>query len=128
VPLDGFQPAKILGPNGYWQDEDMDIDTRRKLIIGALDPRHDDVDPAACPGIGTLGEEPQPQLRQRLLRHLLRGCRFIWTGGPARRDDLPALFPGVWTAFAPGARGDGRPIWVTDLRNPHKPKVYDQPD
>ena len=26
-----------------------------------------------------------------------------------------------------GARGDGRPIWVTDLKNPAKPKVYGQP-
>jgi hypothetical protein len=32
VVLDTFQPAKILGANGYWQDEDMDIDTRRNLI------------------------------------------------------------------------------------------------
>ena len=36
--LDTFQPPEILGPNGYWQDEDMDIDVRRNLIIGALDP------------------------------------------------------------------------------------------
>ena len=53
--LDTFQPPEILGPNGYWQDEDMDIDVRRNLIIGALDPRHDNVDQASCPGIGTLG-------------------------------------------------------------------------
>ena len=45
---------EILGENGYWQDEDMEIDRRRKLIIGALDPRHDDVDQASCPGIGQL--------------------------------------------------------------------------
>ena len=51
--LDTFQPAEILGEFGYWQDEDMDIDTRRNLIIGALDPRHDNVDQASCPGIGT---------------------------------------------------------------------------
>ena len=24
--LDTFQPAEILGANGYWQDEDMEID------------------------------------------------------------------------------------------------------
>ena len=55
--LDTFQPAEILGPNGYWQDEDMDIDVRRNLILGALDPRHDNVDQASCPGIGTLGSK-----------------------------------------------------------------------
>jgi len=57
VLLDTFQPPGILGANGFWQDEDMDLDTNRKLIIGSLDPRHDDVDQAACPGIGTLGSK-----------------------------------------------------------------------
>ena len=51
--LDTLQPPEVLGKNGYWQDEDMEIDTKRKLIIGALDPRHtDDVDQTSCPGIG----------------------------------------------------------------------------
>ena len=26
-PLDTFQPARILGENGYWQDEDMELDS-----------------------------------------------------------------------------------------------------
>jgi hypothetical protein len=152
VPLDSYQPPEILGANGYWQDEDMQIDKRRKLIIGALDPRHDDVDQTSCPGLGTLSAKNRnPACRSGFyvisyrdpsdLRQIgdfvelpaghtascIRGCRYIWTGGPARRDDLPALFPGVWTAFTPGARGDGRPIWVTDLRNPYRPKVFKQP-
>ena len=37
--LDEFLPAD-LEANGYWQNEDMELDTKRKLIIGALDPRH----------------------------------------------------------------------------------------
>ena len=37
--LDEFIPAD-LEANGYWQNEDMELDTKRKLIIGALDPRH----------------------------------------------------------------------------------------
>ncbi len=151
-PLDSFQPPGILGENGYWQDEDMELDTRRKLIIGALDPRHDDVDQTSCPGIGTLATKNRlPGCRSGFyvisyadpenLRQIgdfvnlpaghtascIDKCRYIWTGGPARRDDLPTLFPGVWTAFTPGARGDGRPIWVTDLRNPRKPRVFDDP-
>jgi hypothetical protein len=152
VPLDTFQPAEILGENGYWQDEDMVLDTRRKLIIGALDPRHDDVDQASCPGIGTISAKTRnPNCRSGFyvisyrdpdnLRQIgdfvelpaghtatcIEGCRYVWTGGPARRDDLPSLYPGVWTAFEPGGRGDGRPIWVTDLRNPHHPKVFEEP-
>ena len=50
------------------------------------------------------------------------GCNYVWAGGPARRDDLAYLGP-----FTPGGRGDGRPIWVTDLRNPTKPKVFSEP-
>ena len=59
--LDEFQPALILDKSaaedpktGYWQDEDMDIDKRRKLIIGALDPRHDDEGGPPCTDVGTL--------------------------------------------------------------------------
>jgi hypothetical protein len=145
--LDTFQPAEILGEEGYWQDEDMELDTRRKLIIGALDPRHDDVDQASCPGIGTLGAKNRnPKCRSGFYvisyadptnleqvgdfvelpaghtTSCIEGCRYVWTGGPARRDDLAYLGP-----FTPGARGDGRPIWVTDLRNPKHPKTFPNP-
>jgi len=50
-PLDSYLPPEINQNNGDWQDEDMELDTKRNLIIGALDPRHNDADPAAtgCP-------------------------------------------------------------------------------
>jgi hypothetical protein len=152
--LDEFQPAMILDSSaakkeGYWQDEDMDLDTRRKLIIGALDPRHDNDDQAACPGIGTAVEPSKnrdPDCRSgffvisygnpRDLRQVgdfvdlpaghtascINDCDYVWTGGPARRDDLAWL-----GGFTAGGRGDGRPIWVTDLRNARKPKVFGNP-
>ena len=41
----------------------------------------------------------------------IEDCHYVWTGGPARRNDQAYLGP-----FTPGGRGDGRPIWVTDLR------------
>jgi hypothetical protein len=151
-PLGAFQPPEVLGANGYWQDEDMEIDRRRKLIIGALDPRHDDVDQTSCPGIGTdSAKNRNPKCKSGFyvisyadpanLRQVgkfvelpaghtascIDGCNYVWTGGPARREDLPALYPGTWTAFTPGGRGDGRPIWVTDLRDPAKPKVFPKP-
>ena len=89
--LDTFLPEGILGENGYWQDEDMVIDKRRKLIIGALDPRHDDVDQTSCPGIGTSGTKNRlPGLSQRLLRDLLRQPAQAQAGGPVRG---PALGP-----------------------------------
>src|ERR671924_790993 len=133
--LDGFQPPEVLGEMGYWQDEDMELDTKRKLIIGALDPRHDDVDQASCPGIGTISAKTRNPLcksgfyvisygNPRNLRQIgdfvelpaghtascIEGCRYIWTGGPARRDDLPAPYPDVWTDFTPRARGGGRAL------------------
>jgi hypothetical protein len=145
--LDTFQPAEILGANGYWQDEDMDIDVRRNLIIGALDPRHDNVDQVSCPGIGALGSKTRnPGCRSGfyVISYLdpenmsqvgdfvdlpaghtvscIDKCNYVWTGGPARRNDQTALGP-----FTPGGRGDGRPIWVTDLRNPTQPKVFPEP-
>jgi hypothetical protein len=145
--LDSYQPPEILGENGYWQDEDMEIDRRRKLIIGALDPRHDDVDQASCPGIGQLSAKNRnPKCRSgfyvisyanpRNLKQIgdfvelpaghtascVDHCNYIWTGGPARRNDLAYLGP-----FTPGERGDGRPIWVTDLRDPAHPKPFAKP-
>ena len=62
----------------------------------------------------------------------IQDCKYIWTGGPARRNDQlwlgPILGPGE-----PGRYtftrdvGNGRPIWVTDLTNPRKPEVSDKP-
>jgi hypothetical protein len=145
--LDTFQPPEVLGANGYWQDEDMELDVRRKLIIGALDPRHDDVDQTSCPGIGTLSVKTRnPGCRSGFyvisyanpddLRQIgdfvelpvghttscVEGCDYVWTGGPARRNDLAYLGP-----FTPGARGDGRPIWVTNLKDPAHPETYSKP-
>ena len=145
--LDTFQPAEILGPNGYWQDEDMDIDTRRNLIIGALDPRHDNVDQTSCPGIGTAGAKTRnpgcrsgfyvisygdPENLEQVGDFIdlpaghtvscIDQCNYVWAGGPARRNDQADL-----GAFTPGGRGDGRPIWVTDLRNPTRPVVFPEP-
>jgi hypothetical protein len=145
--IGSFQPPEVLGPTGYWQDEDMELDTKRKLIIGALDPRHDDVDQASCPGIGTASAKTRnPKCRSGFYvisyadpAHLkqvgglvelpvghttscIDDCRFVWTGGPARRDDLAYLGD-----FTPGGRGDGRPIWVTDLRDPSHPKSFPNP-
>lgn len=145
--LDTYQPPDILGKNGYWQDEDMELDVHRKLIIGAVDPRHDDVDQESCPGIGHLGSKTRnPNCRSGFYvisyadpEHLqqigdmvelpvghttscIEDCNYVWTGGPARRDDLAYLGP-----FTPGGRGDGRPIWVTNLKDPAHPEVYPKP-
>jgi hypothetical protein len=106
--LDTFQPPEVLGANGYWQDEDMKIDVRRKLIIGAPDPRHDEVDQSSCPGIGASGSKTRnPGCRSGFYvinyadpadleqigdfvdlpaghtTSCIEGCDYVWTGGPA---------------------------------------------
>jgi hypothetical protein len=152
--LSSYMPPEVLGATGYWQDEDMEIDPRRKLIIGALDPRHDDVDQTRCPGIGTgvvSGDYPSktrnPKCRSgfyvisyadpRNLRQVgdfvelpaghttscVDSCNYVWTGGPARRSDQGYLGP----YSPPRTKGDGRPIWVTDLRNPAHPRIFPKP-
>jgi hypothetical protein len=141
--LDTFQPAGIRGPNGYWQNEDMDLDVRRKLIIGALDPRHDDVDRVPCSGTAP-GRNPacrsgfyvisyaDPENLRQVgafvalpaghTSSCIEKCRYVWTGGPSRRNDQAGL-----GRFTPRGRGDGRPIWVTDLTNPAHPRVFPKP-
>ena len=47
--LDEFMPPDVNANAGYWQDEDMELDTERNLIIGALDPRHNELDESVCP-------------------------------------------------------------------------------
>ena len=178
--LDEFMPPGIdttrlpgsggpgTGPPGYWQDEDMELDTKRNLIIGALDPRHNEADPVAsgCPdddgaavrdpdcrsGFFVISYNDPANLRQvgdfvslpsGHTASCIQDCKYMWTGGPARRDDQGNLgpytrgttgdfgLPPVVASQPPGyfnrVVGDGRPIWVTDLRNPAKPQVSDEP-
>ena len=142
--LDSFLPAD-LAENGFWQGEDLDIDRKRKLAFLSLDPRHDDKDPIAT-GCPPDGSTRLPQCRSGIyvisfadpanLRQVggftevpaghttscIDDCRWLWTGGPARRSDLAYLGP-----FTEGGRGDGRPVWVTDMRNPAAPEVQGRP-
>lgn len=155
--LGAYLPPE-LAANGYWQNEDMELDTRRKLIIGALDPRHTEVPPTQCTG-GNAAKIANPLCKSGFyvisyadpskLKQIgdfvalpsghtsscIQDCKYIWTGGPARigNPDLRYLGP-ILSPDAPDPGnvftrlvGDGRPIWVTDLRNPTKPEVSDQP-
>ena len=164
VLLDEFMPPGINPANGYWQDEDMELDTKRNLIIGALDPRHNEADPVAsgCPdNDGLAVRDPDCRSGFYVISYndpanltqvgdfvslptghtasCIQDCRYIWTGGPARRDDqdwlgprsgqlsLPPFDPNAPQTMTNRLIGDGRPIWVTDLRNPAKPVVSDEP-
>jgi hypothetical protein len=143
-PLDSFIPSD-LAAGGYWQNEDMELDTRRKLIIGALDPRHTDNPLAGCPAGGSVRNvscnsgfyvisyaDPSHleqvgdfvELPSGHTSSCIDDCRYIWTGGPARRDDQGWLGP---ILTQPRPIGDGRPIWVTDLTDPSNPVVHNDP-
>ena len=143
-PLDSFIPSD-LAAGGYWQNEDMELDTRRKLIIGALDPRHTDNPLAGCPVGGSVRNvscksgfyvisyaDPSHleqvgdfvELPSGHTSSCIDDCRYIWTGGPARRDDQGWLGP---ILTQPRPIGDGRPIWVTDLTDPSNPVVHNDP-
>jgi hypothetical protein len=165
--MDEFIPAD-LAPGGWWQNEDMELDVRRKLIIGSLDPRHNDAGTTPCTGSNT-AKLVNPQCKSGFylisyanpanLEQLgdfvalpaghttscIQQCRYLWTGGPARSGPLgdpparvynpalrwlgPILGPNEVDPNFRFSRevGDGRPIWVTDLSDPRKPEVSDEP-
>jgi hypothetical protein len=165
--LDEFIPDE-LAEFGYWQNEDMEIDTRRKLIIGSLDPRHTEDPPTECVGAASQ-QLANPLCKSGFyvisygnpagLRQIgdfvqlpaghttscIQDCRYLWTGGPARSGIPPGATERVYNPALrwlgpilgpnevdPNFRfernvGDGRPIWVTDLSDPQRPEVSDQP-
>ncbi|HET6547356.1 MAG TPA: hypothetical protein VFG79_02790 [Solirubrobacter sp.] len=109
----------------FWQNEDMDVDQRRKLAFLSRDPRayggstRSDSDIAGV-YIIDVKDPANPELitfKQLPTGHTtscVNDCEWLWTGGPAsttsQRDDLG------WAG--------GRPIIVTDLRDPANPVSY----
>ena len=107
--MDTYLPPE-LAEFGYWQNEDMELDTRRKLVIGSLDPRHTEVDQTRCPGDDTQNQQKlanplckagfyvisyaNPADLQQIgdfvevpaghTTSCIQKCRYMWTGGPAR--------------------------------------------
>jgi len=109
----------------YWQNEDMDVDQNRKLAFLSRDPRafggstNSNTDVA---GVYIVNAKDPANLSLITFKQLPTGhttscvndCEFLWTGGPAssqsQRDDLG------WAG--------GRPIIVTDIRDPANPISY----
>jgi hypothetical protein len=109
----------------YWQNEDMDVDHRRKLAFLSRDPRAYggstnsntdvagvyivDVKDPAKPTIITFKQLPTGHTTS-----CVNECDALWTGGPAsnaqQRTELG------WAG--------GRPIIVTDLTDPANPVSY----
>jgi len=118
----------------FWQNEDMDVDQNRKLVMISRDPRSyrgstsrepGEADPNGATNIAGVyivdAKDPR-DLKLLTFQQLPTGhtttcvndCLALWTGGPASttydRDVLG------WTF--------GRPIIVTDLSNPAKPRAH----
>ncbi|ANN19820.1 hypothetical protein SD37_32195 [Amycolatopsis orientalis] len=108
---------------GLWETEDTEVDAERKLVFLARDPR-------AYGGTTQTGESgiyiidlknpdkpailSYTQVPAGHTTSCVDGCRYLWTGGPAKAANQPA----EW---------GGRPIWVTDIRDPRNPKTFPNP-
>jgi hypothetical protein len=120
LPPSGAFPGDSAGT--FWQNEDMDVDHRRKLVFLARDPRAyngtttRDGDPA---GVYTVDASDPDNLRLRRYVEVGTGhtatcisdCDYLWVGGPASSVGQRVEWPG------------GRPIRVVDMRNPDAPVV-----
>jgi hypothetical protein len=108
---------------GMWQTEDTEVDHRRKLVFLSRDPRAFGGDVLTGEsGIYTVDVSDPTRLRQLSYVKVpaghttscVDGCRYLWTGGPAKSATMPA----EW---------GGRPVWVTDMRDPRRPVVFPDP-
>jgi hypothetical protein len=124
----------VSATSTFWQNEDMDVDRKRKIAILSRDPRAylgstsrepGEPDPNGATNIaGAYRIDVADPRRPRILSFTqlptghtstcINDCQYLWTGGPAstttQRDALG------WAL--------GRPLIVTDIRNPRKPVAY----
>jgi hypothetical protein len=135
--LEGDPPYSPSNPTStFWQNEDMDVDNKRKLALLSRDPRAyrgttsrspGDTDPNGAlnvAGVYVVDAKNPADLKLVAFQELPTGhtttcindCEWLWTGGPAsstkQENELGWL--------------GGRPIIVTDLRNPKRPVAYPQ--
>jgi hypothetical protein len=108
---------------GFWQNEDMDVDPKRKLVFMARDPRAFGQNQATGESGVYIVDAKHPDKLEVLSYTVvpaghtttcINDCQYLWSGGPRPADWQPE----DW---------EGRPIFVTDIRNPKKPKVIEQP-
>src|SRR3954463_14114079 len=129
-----FTPKEDGDPRStFWQNEDMDVDQDRKLVLISRDPRSYNGTTGTDPGDSTTAtniagvyvvDASDPEaLRLIAFQQLPTGhtttcinhCRWLWTGGPASTTQMKQP-PRNWEF--------GRPIIVTDLSDPRRPKAY----
>ena len=109
-------------PMYIWENEDVDVDTKRGLLFVSRDPRG--FTTPATPGstfpfgmiqvIDVSLPHAMRQISQIVIKAghtttCVNGCKWLWAGGPYANK---ALNPADWV---------GRPIIGVDLRDPMKP-------
>jgi hypothetical protein len=119
----------------FWQNEDMDVDQDRKLALISRDPRSykgtTSDDPGQSnttgatniAGVYVVDAKKPDRLKLLSFEQLPTGhtttcinhCRWLWTGGPASTTTQKQP-PPSWVG--------GRPLIVTDLRDPRHPRGY----
>jgi hypothetical protein len=122
-------------PSTFWQNEDMDVDRDRKLVMLSRDPRAyagstsrepGEADPNGATniaGVYVVDAKDPASLKILAFEQLPTGhtttcindCKWLWTGGPASTTKQAGP-PQNWVG--------GRPIIVTDLSDPSDPKGY----
>lgn len=108
---------------GFWENEDMDIDPNRKLVFMARDPRAFGQNQQTGES-GVYIVDAKFPARLEVLSYTevpaghtttcINSCQYLWTGGPRPAD----WQPDDWA---------GRPVFVTDIRNPRKPVNLAEP-
>ena len=116
----------------FWENEDMDVDVERKLVMLSRDPRAyggstddgvagvyliDAADPAALRRI-VFHELPAGHtatcVRSQRADGSMAVCDHLWSGGPATGTHQPD----EW---------GGRPVFVTDITDPERPFTHPMP-
>jgi hypothetical protein len=130
--LQGDPPVDTDDSDGsistYWQNEDMDVDQDRKLVFMARDPRSfkgTTASDTSIAGVYIIDAKDPSNLKLLTFHQLPTGhtstcinrCHYLWTGGPAATNGQKAEL---------GWNG-GRPIIVTDIRDPRHPVTAPQP-
>ena len=122
----GTQAPRRGTIDDMWENEDMDVDQQRKLVFLSRDPRAyggSTGNPASRSGVYVIDVRDPENLDPISFAETPTGhtttcindCKWVWTGGPAANTDQQAQ---GWA---------GRPIFVTDMRDPHHPKVNPNP-
>lgn len=129
---DVSDPAKpqLAGtlPQPIWENEDVDVDPKRKLVFISRDPRPAPGLPANVLPKGQIEVVDVSNPAAMTVKSVVvldtghtttcvSACQYLWTGGPSAYTG-----PG-----APDSSWAGRPIIGTDLRDPANPKPCPSP-